>query len=122
MKERRLVRVDISFDLLINLMSEDYESGGIIKTIEGLPDDAEFVGSAQTTTNTVTLFFHHDSFEPIPIVSQLPLIMPTHLRDYTPLDLLDDWLMAVKTLRSVDEKTYQVFFKDIAEETREYVK
>jgi hypothetical protein len=117
-----MVRVDISFDLLIELMSEDYETEGIIKATKGLPDDAEFVASNYDIDRQVgILFFSHESFEPVLVGNPIPNMSIEHSVDYTPIDLLRDWLFESGTFRINHENDYQEYFAKLADKTWEYV-
>ena len=101
MKERRLIRVTVSFELLRDMMDEGYKTPGIIKNIRGLPSDAVMVGDGFDSVKQVAyLFFSHESFDKTPYGTVIPEIPIVHSIDYTASDLLRKWYEGLATLRS----------------------
>ena len=73
MKNRKLVNVPVSFDLLIELMREGYSTNGVVKTTEGIPEDAFLVATSYDSSKSlVYLTFYHDSFEHVPFGDVIP--------------------------------------------------
>ncbi len=104
MKERRLVRVAVSFELLRDMMYADYKTLGAIKSIKGLPSDAEMVGdSFDVTKLEAYLFFSHESFDRVPRGEPIPMLPVCHDVDYTASDLLRKWYEGMERLRTRDD-------------------
>lgn len=81
--DRRLVRVPISFPLLIELLTQGSRNMfsdrvGLAPICEqGLPADASFVGSyTDNATSCGYLVFHHSSFAPVALGAELPEFTP----------------------------------------------
>ncbi len=125
MNERRLVRVALSFELLRDMMDEDYETPGI-KTVKGLPSDAVMVGDGYDIKNhCVYLFFQHESFDLTPSGTEIPERVITQETDYTLQKLLERWYIGFHSLRErndaflntiIDKELGKVFT-----ETQEYI-
>jgi len=82
-KSRRIVRVGMSFPLLLDIMGRGYRTGGEIECTEGLPPDSEYV-SAYTDDRTGTLYmvFQHPSFESIEVGGLIPEVCIVHKKIY----------------------------------------
>ena len=129
MKERRLVRVPISFELIRDMMDEDYETPGIIKTVKGLPSDAVMVNDGFDIINQEAyLFFYHESFDSVPAGTMIPERPITHQVDYTHTDLLKKWMRGFKRLRNrgqndvVLDTVIDQELDEVAHDTWEYIK
>jgi len=93
MNKRRIVRIDVSFPLLIDMMSESYYTVGPAKNIKGIPDDSIFTASTHDPArDIVSLFFSHDSFDEVLEGGLVPTKPISHEVDYVHLDLLRKWL------------------------------
>lgn len=73
MRERRLVKVNITFDLLFEWLTQGNEIKGVIETTKGLPEDAVFIASQfDDRCMQASLIFEHESFSPVPVGSEIP--------------------------------------------------
>lgn len=73
--DRRLVAVSVHIDLLINLMREGYRTDNPLRCINGVPDDAVFVGAIDDPRSLCVYYvFHHPSFDVVPEGVQIPVI------------------------------------------------
>ena len=60
------MRVSVSYELLIEMITHGYKTTGIIETVSGIPREAIFCGSSfDAQSMTAYLVFSHDSFLPI---------------------------------------------------------
>ena len=104
MKERRLVRVVVSFELLRDMMGKNYKTPGIIKNVKGLPDDAIMVSDGFDSVKQVAyFFFFHESFGKTPYGTVIPEVPIVHSIDYTASDLLRKWYEGLGNLRARDD-------------------
>lgn len=72
MKERRLVRVAIYNEFLLEWLTQGHEIT-LVKTTRGLPPDATFISSQfDDRTLTAFLIFEHESFAPVLVGSEIP--------------------------------------------------
>jgi hypothetical protein len=75
---KRIVRVPISFALLIELMTKGFKNSGSIECTEGLPDGAVYVRSyTDEEKKTGYLVFEHESFEPVEEGAWIPELRVT---------------------------------------------
>jgi hypothetical protein len=82
MRERRLVYVAVAFEFLLEMMAEGFTILGANKTTKGLPKDAVFISSRfDEKTMAAYLLFEHESFEPVLIGSEIPII-DIHMTKY----------------------------------------
>ncbi len=104
MKERRLVRVPIAFELLRDMMDQSYRTLGATRTVRGLPSDAVMVGDGfDVARQEAWLFFYHESFDVVPIGEVIPKMQIVHKTDYTASDLLRKWYEGMERLRTKDD-------------------
>ena len=102
---RRVVRVDVHFELLVNMMSNDFTASGIVSNTKGLPPDSIFVGSAfDIRRMTASLFFAHKSFDPVIEGDEIPARSIEFSTDYAPVDLLKDLIDAVNFAHGDQER------------------
>jgi hypothetical protein len=84
MHERRLARVAISFELLLDMMTEGYEVLGGVRVVKGVPKDAQFVFSQFDEDKlTAYLVFTHPDFAPIQPGQTIPDLPVNHWRYYS---------------------------------------
>lgn len=126
MQNRRLVRIDISFPLLIDMMSEDYATDGPIRTIEGIPPDSIHTGSTHDPMrDLVSLFFIHESFDEVPHGGLVPTMNISHEVDYTMLDLLHRWDRLLEEIYKEDDPVFNAVmyprFIDLHKATFDYL-
>jgi len=82
----RVVLVPISLDLMVDWFKEGNEIHAYCS--EGLPQDAEFVGSAyDERTGIVYLKFHHPSFHDTEPGSPLERFSPTYIHWFPPPEI-----------------------------------
>ena len=82
MRERRLVKVAITFDLLFEWLTQGNEITGILKTTQGLPPDAVFIASwFDDRKMQAYLMFEHDSFSIVPYGGEIPYFDIVFTRD-----------------------------------------
>jgi hypothetical protein len=73
MRERRLVKVAITFELLFEWLTQDNEVTGPLKTTKGLPPNAVFVASFfDDRKMEAFLMFEHDSFPIVQYGGEIP--------------------------------------------------
>jgi hypothetical protein len=75
----RLARVGVSFELMLDLVREDYDITGRIKCIQGIPVDAEFVRSYVGENDVVYFVFSHPTFAHVKIGGEIPEIRVKHI-------------------------------------------
>ncbi len=125
MKERRLVRVAVSFELLRDMMDQGYRTPGAIKAVRGLPSDAVMTGDGfDVASQEAWLFFYHESFDIVPAGEVIPVVQITHSVDYTTVDLLRKWYKGMERLRDRDDAVLDtivgVELDDVFHATYEY--
>jgi hypothetical protein len=69
--DRRLARVTISADVLLDMVTEGW-SPGYIRCIEGLPDGAELVDTSVDERGNIVLTTRHDRFQNVGEGDELP--------------------------------------------------
>ena len=107
MKNRKLVNVPVSFDLLIELMYENYSTTGVIRTTKGIPEDAALVSTAFDSARKMVYFtFYHESLEHVPLGNVIPEILPEH---QVSLYLYDDDEKAIRELRHLVQENQDFF-------------
>ncbi len=89
---RRLVRVNLSLEVLDELLRQGHRSGGpdhVIETIDGIPLTASFIGSFQSDDRlSLFLVYADDSFEPVPYGAQIPTRRIVFRRSVYPPEIL----------------------------------
>lgn len=88
-QDRRLVAVSVHMDLLIDLMRKGKRVDHPIQCVNGMPEDAVFVGSIDDTySNHVKFVFYHPSFDVVPSELMIPVISVTFQEDRSEAHLL----------------------------------
>ena len=82
--ERHFAMVEISFELLFDLMKVGWNTRGkTLECIEGLPPDAVFVASyTNNYTGIASLLFSHPSFKEVKLGEKYPFIHVVHKSIY----------------------------------------
>ena len=127
MKERRLVRVAVSFDLLRDMMDEDYATSGAIKTIKGIPSDAVMITDGfDNVRQEAYLFFYHKSFDVVSPGEVVPSVSVSHSIDLAPFYLLRRWYEGLENIRTRDDALLDaivgVELDKVFQDTKEYLK
>ena len=125
-KERRLVRVAVSFDLLRDMMDEAYETHGTIRNASGLPSDAVFITDGFDQSRQIAyLIFYHESFDIVPHGVIVPEIPISHTIDYTATKLLYAWYDGMQRLRERDDAVMDAIvgqeLDEVFNETHKYL-
>lgn len=77
--ERRLARVPISFQVLIDMCAVGWKPNGLLECIEGIPEGSVFIGSySDDRTQCAYLIFSHPSFEIVPPGNSIPDVRVVH--------------------------------------------
>ena len=72
-RSRRIAKVGMSFDLLLNIMELGYRIDNGIECVEGLPGDAEFIDSyVDVSTRILYLVFRHPTFDEVELGAMIP--------------------------------------------------
>jgi hypothetical protein len=82
-KDRRLVRIPISFPFLIEMMMQNNERRGtpLAECTLGLPEGATFINSYTDNAVAVAyMVFQHESFEVVEAGDELPILNVTYTR------------------------------------------
>lgn len=68
MKDRRWVRIPLTNEVVTQLLTEGAVFGkdAVVEVVHGLPEGAQFEGGFCDTRGLVTLYYSHDSFDPVP--------------------------------------------------------
>ena len=75
MKERRLARVAISQEFLVEMLREGYEQIRPMRVVKGVPKDAQLItGYFDYSTMIGYIVFEHEEFEPVQPGSEIPII------------------------------------------------
>ena len=127
MNERRLVRIAVSFELLRDMMDENYETPGILKTVKGLPSDAVMISDGfDTLKQQAYLFFYHESFDIVPAGDVVPTKTISHGADYTHTDLLRRWREGIEIMRLRDDALLDTIINqelgEVFKDTQKYLK
>lgn len=86
-RERRLKKVAITFQLMEQMLHQDYKVEHGIECVQGVPPDAILVGSYTDSVIMVGyLIFHHPSFDITPWGQVIPSIEVTHRKFTVPDD------------------------------------
>lgn len=79
---RRLVKVELTGELIKDLITEGNIITGSLKCIRGIPEDAVFICSSFHDSNQVAcLIFYHKSFAPVEVGSDIPTVKIMHHKD-----------------------------------------
>jgi hypothetical protein len=82
MNERRLARVAISHELLIEMMTQD-NFVSAVQTTKGIPKDSVFVHSYTDDASAQTYFvFEHPSFDVVEMGCVIPTLRIEHTRSF----------------------------------------
>ena len=77
--KRRIVRVGVSFPLLLNMVRTDFDTRGIVQCIRGVPPDAAYVSSyISQVEDCVYLVFYHPGFAEISEGEEIPRVNVVH--------------------------------------------
>ena len=75
MNERRIAKIAISYEFLIELMTEGHEQIRPIRVIKGIPEGAVFLHSYFDFERAIGyMVFEHTSFEPVEPGKTIPII------------------------------------------------
>jgi hypothetical protein len=74
----RLARVGVSFELMLDIMREDFDITGRIQCTNGIPKDAEYVRSYIGDNDVVYFVFSHPAFAPLVPGDEIPEISVKH--------------------------------------------
>lgn len=84
---RRLRRVGIHTDLLVEMLTTDWTVGrdSIVTCVDGLPKDAKWIREGyDPLTGSWQIIFEHESFEPVPPNEIIPYKHIAYREDYPP--------------------------------------
>ena len=81
MKDRNIVRVQISHEMIIHMMTEGWKVEYVTCT-KGLPKDATFERGYTDDRGDVFWIFSHESFEPVRDGEKIPELTPTFQVEY----------------------------------------
>jgi hypothetical protein len=82
MRERRLAKVVVTQELLIELLKQDFVVP-VTKTTKGIPPDAVFLYSYTDDRAAQSFFvFEHPSFDAVELGSEIPIIRVEFTRYY----------------------------------------
>lgn len=96
--KRRLVKVALSKDWLLDFIIQDNEIVGIVKTIKGIPKDAKFIGSTFDDTNLqACIICEHPDFRELQEGEQIPYF-DVVMQKYTPAN---DAVVAMKIMQEL---------------------
>ena len=88
--KRKLMAVMVANYFLIQMLTEGWESDGLIKCTKGIPKDAEYIYHLYDPKCQAILFiFRHDSFRPLELGEEIPLMDVIHHR-YVATPVVDD--------------------------------
>ena len=77
--KRRIVRVGISFQLLVEMVKTDWVSRNGVRCIEGIPPDAEFISSyVSQVEDCAYLVFYHPIFAEVSEGDEIPRVHIVH--------------------------------------------
>lgn len=77
MKKRRLMKVQVSKWFWIDWMTQGFTNTGFVVN-SGIPKGAEFVRAwHEDHTGHLFFVFHHESFAPVPLGAEIPLLEVT---------------------------------------------
>lgn len=84
-KSRRIVRVGMSFDLLLDIMRLGYKIENGIECIEGIPEDAEYIDAyCDNQTRILYLVFRHPTFDEVELGHTIPEMRIVHRISVSP--------------------------------------
>jgi hypothetical protein len=76
-KSRRLMRVLIDFDIIVEWLTTGEKGTGSYECVEGIPPGAKVVGQHyDAVRNSMMIVVEHDDFEAVPLGEEIPILVP----------------------------------------------